>query len=150
MPNKRERHVPLSFIYQRVDSNPSACNMPVACCRRGLDRGEPLFCSPMGAKCKSSPVARTISSVHNGFDRCEHSIFFFQQLALIETEFVHTNSLLGGEYSVRHFCMRLKLQGAYDKIKIYFPARFIRRRMRYEYGLLCLFKTPGCIFCPIL
>ena len=50
----------------------------------------------MGDRAGSSPVARTISSVHIGFDRCEHSIFFFQQLALIETEFAHTNSLLGG------------------------------------------------------
>ena len=28
-----------------------------------------------GQKCKSSPVTGTISSVHNGFDRCGHSIF---------------------------------------------------------------------------
>ena len=28
-----------------------------------------IFCPGWGRKCKSSPVARTISSVHNGFDR---------------------------------------------------------------------------------
>ena len=30
-----------------------------------------------GRKCKSSPVTGTILSVHNGFDRFGHSIFFF-------------------------------------------------------------------------
>ena len=42
----------------------------------------------------SSPASATISSVHNGFDRCGHSIFFLQKVSLAETEFVHTNSLL--------------------------------------------------------
>jgi hypothetical protein len=38
--------------------------MPVACCRRRLDGGEPLF-SAKGRKCKSSPVIRPISPTQN-------------------------------------------------------------------------------------
>jgi hypothetical protein len=43
----------------------------------GLDGGNTLIFALKGQKCKSSPVTGTISSVHNGFDRYGHSIFFF-------------------------------------------------------------------------
>ena len=55
--------------------------------------GYNYFLSQCERKCISSPVIRTISSVHNGFDRCGHSIFF-SAIFLAGMEFVCTNSLL--------------------------------------------------------
>jgi len=51
-------HRGVSRIFMPQDSNPTKCNADERC-RRGLDRGEPLF-SPNGRKCKSSPVSGTI------------------------------------------------------------------------------------------
>ena len=68
-----------------------------------------------GREGKSSPVARTISSVHNGFDRCEHSIFFFQQGHWLKRNLLYK---FPARYGVGHFHMGLILHNACDKIKI--------------------------------
>jgi len=46
------RLLPLIFLPARFE--PSKCNSPVDCCRRGLDRAEPLFLPPRGAKMQTN------------------------------------------------------------------------------------------------
>ena len=55
---KKKPHQKVWFLFYYggdMDSNPTKCNADERC-RRGLDRGEPLFSFAGERKCKSSPI----------------------------------------------------------------------------------------------